>query len=488
MARMNSILLLLVWCCLITGTLAADHYIRAGASGNGSDWTNAYGELPATLVRGDTYYIADGNYPDYTVDDGKSGQTLITIKKATVSDHGTEAGWQEAYGDGQAVFPGLNINTSYMVWDGVRGGGADRSAYGFRMEGNCDRVVGLPAMGNHNNSFTAVTFSHTAVIACGQGTACQMCIYSNPLVALRFTVSHCYFTGGSSNMQTRKWQDCIIEYNYFDGNWSSSSCHGQQISPGGGEKNVTYRYNIFKNSSVFVLGIHGITGNPAGMYARNTVKVYGNLVIGGNFTAIFANADSGHDNVVVQSFFHNNTVINADCGGRGVVFVGNLTDPTGDKSYAYNNLIYNSTKVGFGVEHDHNSFYDCELNWNFSPATNEKELTGNPFVNVASENLQLTRATDRGKALSAPYDKDYNGSPRGADGTWDRGAYEYVKTNIERRTLNVEYRIPSTQPQNNIIRVYDLNGCTTNMNNSKQTGIYLAVDGTGVVKKVTVIK
>ena len=38
------------------GAEAANHYIRAGATGanNGSDWTHAFTTIPATLVRGDT--------------------------------------------------------------------------------------------------------------------------------------------------------------------------------------------------------------------------------------------------------------------------------------------------------------------------------------------------------------------------------------------------------------------------------------------------
>src|SRR5688572_27675121 len=43
----------------------ANHFIRAGATGaaNGNNWTDAWTSLPSSLVRGDTYYIADGTYP-----------------------------------------------------------------------------------------------------------------------------------------------------------------------------------------------------------------------------------------------------------------------------------------------------------------------------------------------------------------------------------------------------------------------------------------
>src|SRR5205807_5270977 len=81
------------------------HFVRAGATGNGSgsDWTNAYRDLPAGLVRGDTYYVAAGNYGSHTFNDSVSGTSVITIQRATVADHGTEVGWSSSY-DGQAAW------------------------------------------------------------------------------------------------------------------------------------------------------------------------------------------------------------------------------------------------------------------------------------------------------------------------------------------------------------------------------------------------
>lgn len=116
------------------GKASADnHYVYSGATGlaTGNDWTNAYTALPAALVRGDTYYIADGNYPAYTVDDAISGTLVITIKKVTTSDHGTNVGWDSSYGDGRAIFAygtqgsAITISTSYVIWDGVTGNGSD---------------------------------------------------------------------------------------------------------------------------------------------------------------------------------------------------------------------------------------------------------------------------------------------------------------------------------------------------------------------------
>ena len=124
--------------CSALQAQAADRYVRQGASGSGSgsDWSNAYTTLPGNLTRGDTYYIADGTYGGYSFDDANSGTTQITIKKATVANHGTSTGWSDAFGDGVAAFTGqINFATSNWVFDGVVGGGPDRwtSGHGFKV-------------------------------------------------------------------------------------------------------------------------------------------------------------------------------------------------------------------------------------------------------------------------------------------------------------------------------------------------------------------
>lgn len=116
---------------------AADHYIRQGAtgSGDGSDWTNAMMNIPASFVRGDTYYIANGTYSgDHVFNTAIFGSTYINVKKATVSAHGNDVGWISAYGEGVATFTGvMTVNTGYWNFDGVTGGGPGNwtSGHGF---------------------------------------------------------------------------------------------------------------------------------------------------------------------------------------------------------------------------------------------------------------------------------------------------------------------------------------------------------------------
>src|SRR4051812_4986737 len=82
--------------------LAADIYVRKGATGMGTSWTDAYGELNKvswTGLSGYTLWIAGGSYvtglPDINIPN-------TTIKRATVASHGTATGWSDSY-DGQVT-------------------------------------------------------------------------------------------------------------------------------------------------------------------------------------------------------------------------------------------------------------------------------------------------------------------------------------------------------------------------------------------------
>ncbi len=59
-----------------------------------------------------------GSYGSYTFDDGSSGQSGITVRKATGQAHGTDTGWNAAYGSGQAVFGPLRFEGSRYTVDG----------------------------------------------------------------------------------------------------------------------------------------------------------------------------------------------------------------------------------------------------------------------------------------------------------------------------------------------------------------------------------
>ena len=50
---------------------------------------------------------------------------------------------------------------------------------------------------------------------------------------------------------------------------------------------------------------------------------------------------------------------------------------------------------------------------------------GDPFDDAPNGDFHLSAGTDAGTDVGSPYDTDPDGETRGADGIWDRGAYEY---------------------------------------------------------------
>ena len=91
----------------------------SGDSANGgTSWADALDTLPAVLTRGATYYIGAGNFGAYTFDDAQDTNT-ITIQKATLTDHGSDTGWDQAYA-GLAQWGNLRfLSTSYIDFLGA---------------------------------------------------------------------------------------------------------------------------------------------------------------------------------------------------------------------------------------------------------------------------------------------------------------------------------------------------------------------------------
>jgi len=96
------------------------YFVRAGAGGanDGSDWANAFDDLPSTLERNHVYWIAAGSYAGRTFDTPAQGSALIEIYRATAASHGTEIGWQPSYANGVALFGALAFTSPSFVFDG----------------------------------------------------------------------------------------------------------------------------------------------------------------------------------------------------------------------------------------------------------------------------------------------------------------------------------------------------------------------------------
>jgi hypothetical protein len=433
----------------------ANHYVRAGAAGtaDGSDWTNAWTDLPFALTRGDTYYVADGSYATYEFNDAVSTTLVITVKKATIADHGTETGWDASYGDGQAVFATqIKFTSSYFTFDG---NGThtipsdDSTKYGFKVDSDSlTNYTGIIAFGS-GNAVSNITFKYAHVYNTSNGS--ENC----GTVGLRYYVGY--------NQTYIKVQNCLLENSGKDGIQISTSSfllfernyikrygkleagtpdvHGQTVQLFYGGDDIIFRYNIWESCEgqglIQIAGIGTIT---------ERVRFYGNLVFNkyGETTAASGGFNSSGGiignawayNYQDAIYIYNNTFVNVggDYGGHAHFPMG----AGGTNEYGYNNLFFNCGgnvgATGFDAW-DYHASGGCDRN--YGGANEQTGLTSAIFSDYESNDFMLASNTTAGKVLDSEvwWDEadtffDYLDSSLDMYGrdrkTWSRGAFEMI--------------------------------------------------------------
>jgi hypothetical protein len=134
-------------------------------------------------------------------------------------------------------------------------------------------------------------------------------------------------------------------------------------------------------------------------------------------------SDSGSDVAINNNTFYNLAGLNVGIREAEEGMVAGLL--------VVNNLWAGSrtNQIMLHGNHEHNAFYDNTrdgngLDENIDEPT-KQVLTDDPFVDAAAGDLRLAGPTEPGQSLSEAFEWDLAGNPRGQDGTWDRGAYEY---------------------------------------------------------------
>lgn len=406
------------------------HYVRQGASGlnDGSDWVNAWTDLPDTFQRGHTYYVADGTYGAHTLNTDIDGTTRIYIKKAVALDHGTDTGWLSTYGDGVATFAAsgtvLTISSSCWTIDGQTGSGTSGhgikvnvtgtagSSYGIRLSGTTDDITlaHIESLGS-NPAGVAEADKQDGIYAVATGT--------------NLLVQYCYLHEWKrAGVLMDGLNDSTVEHCYFHHTYSFEAAHGQAIQLGSvasAATNITFRYNDFKDchGTAFIAWLNG---------SFDHIDVYGStfwatedaaIGLTGTSQAVGSNTASDNYNCSI----HNNTFVGLHrrSASDGEI---DLSDSDGRGNTAYNNLWYDSLPSFSGVTHDYNAA-DIDLS-----EAHSQLIGSDPFTASASGNFHLAAATQAGTTLASPYNTDPDGVTRGSDGTWDRGAYEYTSTPV----------------------------------------------------------
>lgn len=414
---------------------SATFYVKPSSSGSGTgaDWTNALG-ASFTPSRGNTYYIADGTYGSKTWSTANSGTTLITIKKATVSDHGTSTGWSDTLGDGQAVWDFWFAQTDYWLFDGqVRNSDWRTGAisqYGFRVACTGDCKPMRMDVGDSSSGADNVTFQYIDFEAGGRdiGAANSDVIYTL-YGGSNITFQFCAFHDSDRTIWLTRDNptNWTIDHSYIARNASSPAIHGEMWSLTSAT-NITFSNNVVEDTegtSCMMAGLNNGTWDGAAIFG-NTVRHTSTYIGAGRegcSAAIYVADDASQTNTGSNIVVQNNTFVNLQTSS---VLINVDNNPSGGNVFR-NNMLYNTEDSGI------NGFNTIDSNWIFSTVgspggTNLVTCTVSCdlFVNLSGGDFHLASPTTAGATLSSPYNIDPDGVTRGADGTWDRGAFEYV--------------------------------------------------------------
>ncbi len=221
---------------------------------------------------------------------------------------------------------------------------------------------------------------------------------------------------GRAPILFRGTSDCVFEYCYIARNESNPNEHSEAISAFSGTDRNVFRYCIFED----------VEGTGCIVFSGDGWEIYGNVIF---FTPGYTGDKFGNGAIATWSaaehYTTNVKIYNNVFANLGDALNGGLGLKPGN-NVAYNNLWYKCDRPRMnGVSHDYNSLYDCDDNSAVSGEAHGQVLTGHPFMNLATKNLRLGVGTAPGLKLNSPYEQDPEGRIRGADGTWDRGAFEF---------------------------------------------------------------
>lgn len=469
---------------------AADVYVRSAASGtaSGADWTNAYTSMTtavANVTRGNTIWVATGAYGGVAFNKVASGSSVITVRAATIANHGTSTGWSDAF-EGQATFIGQsNFSTNYWTVDGQKRGSDWHSSYLLKFWNQSSGSGSAIIIGGTN-----LTFQYIEDEGTGEGFP------NNTGTRDRCNTDNCgiwqdnaFYNGGAANNATN---NLYVGYSWihntgntqmqlnsnsqsgmiFEYNWMSYNHTGQN---GGHDEgfaitysNLIIRYNVFQD-----ICYNGVVADASGGTPNlSNWEFYGNLIfwdttyaaLAGQYGMASSNrgiVDFLGENFSGHLYYLNNTVwgiYNSFADQPGAPFA---TDPIagqpGDSVGSPTVVIVNNICWGCGYQYgdigsycsvnhsatctfDYNASYQGSVpsgdNWQTkgTPAAHDYNVSGSsatPFVNPTAYNiagfglvLPDPFISHAGLSQSAPYNTDMLGVTRGANGTWDRGALQ----------------------------------------------------------------
>jgi hypothetical protein len=173
-------------------------------------------------------------------------------------------------------------------------------------------------------------------------------------------------------------------------------------------------------------------GNPA---VSDNWAIYGNIFHGNDRVSRKYDCTDGviaviNGQIATNWKIYNNTFLNLKSpSGAGCPLAFRQSSNSSSGIYIYNNIWYNQSVSYTGdsriAEYDYDYFVKSS---SYPREPHMQTGSADPFTNYSGLDYSLKTSTNPGKSdLGNPYTIDPIGKVRGADGVWDRGAYEYVK-------------------------------------------------------------
>ena len=418
--------------------MANNFYVRQGASGSnsGSDWTNAWSDVTRinwnSVNPGDSIWIAGGTYGQLTI--GKSGTTnnaiYIARVRSTNAVPASAPGWNSSY-DSQVIINLVScLGYNYWTLDGqIPYGGilvtnvSPTSGYCVDLSNGGANTVPSSYVTLLNLNISGAVIDNSSFSSAPE-TRCINWNFGTP--GHGFVMSCCYLAYAPTLMSfIGAWDTATITHNRFtqNNNGGNSANHKNVIQSTGGT-NVTLAYN-----QIYNWANEGLMFDPIGPgdNPNDGWNIYGNLIYW-DWEGV-ARFPESQNRAQFRIRIFNNTFV--DLGLATIRTANNGSWGTG--CAASNNIVLRcgSTTgapagIGFGLGTDDYNLSDASL----SGAHSISGATTNVFVNYAARNYHIVTnigslfPRNAGVALGAPYNIDFDGNVRGADGAWDIGAYE----------------------------------------------------------------
>lgn len=391
--------------------------------------------------------MATGSYGAVTFSQANSASTVINIKKATAASHGTETGWNSSYGTGQATFTSMTFSSDYWDIDGQEGGGPGTpssptwdTGHGILVKSDANPLI---SMGEVR---TGMRFHHMEITSNTYKSNPDQRIFEYDASNSLFEQLYIHDIYGTAFQWKYQSNNTTVQYCHFKNFWSTAANH-EEVFADSGSNNVVVRWNLFENNA----GTAAIAGINCNYYSdgyNDNWEIYGNIFYMSDTSYSCAGVvwDYNDSNACIGRNWkiYNNTVVK----WYGYMFFALQSPGTG---VFINNLVYQAsgstyTNYGMiqGLTRSYNYYSDTwftgvptnytgETPFHYVGSDTKSVPTGNPLVNYAAYNFNLTAPLSYGgtnypgTTLGSGYNnQDMYGNTRGADGVWDIGAIEFI--------------------------------------------------------------